>query len=87
MNQLNAIPFAVVQSPRHFSRECLYDLKFSSSPVMTLWPATSLAISNYLLFVSAPKCRDVVLGSYVRGMSLVARAHNVAIKIDMPKST
>ena len=36
------------------------------------------------LFVSAPKCRDIVLGSYVRGMSLVARAHNVQLKLTRP---
>ena len=37
------------------------------------------------IFVSALKCRDVVLGSYVRGMSLVARAHNPQFfKIDTP---
>ena len=34
-------------------------------------------ITTYCVFVSAPKCRDVVLGSYgARGMSLVARAQS-----------
>ena len=30
-----------------------------------------------IIFVSAPKCRDVVLGSYVRGMSLVYHARKM----------
>ena len=35
------------------------------------------AFSYNTFFVSAPKCRDVVLGSYgARGMSLVARAQS-----------
>ena len=34
-----------------------------------------LLVLIFLIFASAPKCRDVVLGSYVQGMSLVACAH------------
>ena len=52
--------------------------KCSIFGVKRIWQVYLLAF-----FVSAPKCRDVVLGSYVQGMSLVARAQ---YKIDTPKS-
>ena len=53
-------------------------------------------VYSVCFFVSAPKCRDVVLRrsagvvrtGYVRGMSLVAHAHNPQLKLTRPiKST
>ena len=58
--------------------------------------ATRQANGEYLLssdksfvFVSAPKCRDVVLGSYVRTGYVISstRAQCEQLKIDTPKST
>ena len=61
-------PMTLLDSGEHvFIRDCV------SCAHHVLPSVTSMVIR---FFVSAPKCRDIVLGSYVRGMSLVARAHN-----------